>query len=248
MQKTALITGAARGIGRASALALAETGCDIALVDLLEAEMQATARDIEALGVRTLTFQADVADFARARAIVEETTAKWGRLDVLVNNAGAPSPKPIIEISEAEFDRAIAVNLKSCFNYIHASAPVMLGQDTGGRIISISSLNALSGGVTSAVSKHAYAAAKAGILGLARSLAKELGPKVSVNAICPGVIATELLRDLISQRKAQLTAGIAMGRVGTPEDVASVVRYLAADAHMFITGQHIVVDGFQWSC
>jgi 3-oxoacyl-[acyl-carrier protein] reductase len=248
MQKTALVTGAARGIGRASALALAETGFDIALVDLLEAEMQATARDIEALGVRTLTFQADVADFARARAIVEETTAKWGRLDVLVNNAGAPSPKPILEISEAEFDRAIAVNLKSCFNYIHASAPVMLGQDTGGRIISISSLNALSGGVTSAVSKHAYAAAKAGILGLTRSLAKELGPKVSVNAICPGVIATELLRDLISQREAQLTTGIAMGRVGTPEDVASIVRYLAADAHMFITGQHIVVDGFQWSC
>jgi 3-oxoacyl-[acyl-carrier protein] reductase len=248
MQKTALVTGAARGIGRASALALAETGFDIALVDLLEAEMQATARDIEALGVRTLTFQADVADFARARAIVEETTAKWGRLDVLVNNAGAPSPKPILEISEAEFDRAIAVNLKSCFNYIHASAPVMLGQDTGGRIISISSLNALSGGVTSAVSKHAYAAAKAGILGLTRSLAKELGPKVSVNAICPGVIATELLRDLISQREAQLTTGIAMGRVGTPEDVAGIVRYLAADAHMFITGQHIVVDGFQWSC
>jgi 3-oxoacyl-[acyl-carrier protein] reductase len=248
MTKTALVTGAARGIGRAGALTLADAGFDIVLVDLLEPEMQTTARDIEARGVRALTFQADVSDFGRARAIVEQATTTWGRLDVLVNNAGAPSPKPILEISEAEFDRAIAVNLKSCFNYIHATAPVMLGQDTGGRIISISSLNALSGGVTSAVSKHAYAAAKAGILGLTRSLAKELGPKVSVNAICPGVIATELLRDLISQREAQLTAGIAMGRVGTPEDVASVVRYLATEAHMFITGQHIVVDGFQWSC
>jgi 3-oxoacyl-[acyl-carrier protein] reductase len=124
----------------------------------------------------------------------------------------------------------------------------MVEQDSGGRIISISSLNALSGGVTSAVSKHAYAAAKAGILGLTRSLAKELGPKVSVNAVCPGIIATELLRDMISQRETQLTSGIAMGRIGTPEDVASIVRYLAADAHMFITGQHIVVDGFQWSC
>jgi 3-oxoacyl-[acyl-carrier protein] reductase len=248
MTKTALVTGAARGIGRASALTLAEAGFDIVLVDLLEPEMQATAREIEARGVRTLTFQADVSDFTRARTVVEQATTTWGRLDVLVNNAGAPSPKPILEISEAEFDRAIAVNLKSCFNYIHAAAPIMLGQDSGGRIISISSLNALSGGVTSAVSKHAYAAAKAGILGLTRSLAKELGPKVSVNAICPGVIATELLRDLISQREAQLTAGIAMGRVGTPEDVASVVRYLAVDAHMFITGQHIVVDGFQWSC
>jgi len=248
MAKTALVTGGARGIGRACALALAEAGFDIALVDLLEAEMAATARDIAARGVRTLNFQADVSDFARAHAISDEIIAKWGRLDVLLNNAGAPNPKPILEISEAEFDRTIAVNLKSCFNYVHASAPFMMKQDTGGRIISISSINALSGGVTSAVSKHAYAAAKAGILGLTRSLAKELGPKVAVNAICPGIIATNLLGGLLTDRKAELVAGIAMGRVGAPEDVASLARYLAVEAHMFMTGQHFVVDGFQWSC
>src|SRR6516165_5430420 len=248
MTKTALVTGGARGIGRDCALALADAGCDIALVDLLEKEMAATAREIEGRGRRTLTFQADVSDFARAHAIVGEVKAKWGRLDVLLNNAGAPSPKPILEISEAEFDRAIAINLKSCFNYIHACAPIMMKQDAGGRIISISSVNALSGGVTSAVSKHAYAAAKAGILGLTRSLAKELGPKVSVNAICPGIIATDLAGGLVAERGAQLTAGIAMGRLGTPEDVASIVRYLAVEAHMFMTGQHFVVDGFQWSC
>jgi 3-oxoacyl-[acyl-carrier protein] reductase len=248
MAKTALVTGGARGIGRACALALAEAGFDIALVDLLDAEMAATARDIAARGVRTLNFQADVSDFARTHAILDEIIAKWGKLDVLLNNAGAPNPKPILEISEAEFDRTIAVNLKSCFNYVHASAPFMIKQDTGGRIISISSINALSGGVTSAVSKHAYAAAKAGILGLTRSLAKELGPKVAVNAICPGIIATNLLGGLLTDRKAELVAGIAMGRVGTPEDVASLVRYLAVEAHMFMTGQHFVVDGFQWSC
>jgi 3-oxoacyl-[acyl-carrier protein] reductase len=248
MAKTALVTGGARGIGRACALALAEAGFDVALGDLLEAEMAATARDIAARGVRTLNFQADVSDFARAHAILNEIIAKWGRLDVLLNNAGAPNPKPILEISEAEFDRTIAINLKSCFNYVHASAPFMMKQDTGGRIISISSINALSGGVTSAVSKHAYAAAKAGILGLTRSLAKELGPKVAVNAICPGIIATNLLGGLLTDRKAELVAGIAMGRVGTPEDVASLVRYLAVEAHMFMTGQHFVVDGFQWSC
>jgi 3-oxoacyl-[acyl-carrier protein] reductase len=248
MSKTALVTGGARGIGRACALALADAGFNIALVDLLEQEMAATSREIETCGVRTLTYQADVSDFARAHAIVGETIAKWGRLDVLLNNAGAPSPKPILEITEAEFDRAIAVNLKSCFNYIHACAPIMTRQDGGGRIISISSINALSGGVTSAVSKHAYAAAKAGILGLTRSLAKELGPKVSVNAICPGIIATDLLRGLLGKREAELTAGIAMGRVGKPEDVASIVRYLAIEAHMYMTGQHFVVDGFQWSC
>ena len=248
MAKTALVTGGARGIGRACTLALAEAGFDIALVDLLEAEMAATARDIAARGVRTLNFQADVSDFARTHAILDEIIAEWGQLDVLLNNAGAPNPKPILEISEAEFDRTIAVNLKSCFNYVHASAPFMMKQDTGGRIISISSINALSGGVTSAVSKHAYAAAKAGILGLTRSLAKELGPKVAVNAICPGIIATNLLGGLLTDRKAELVAGIAMGRVGTPEDVASLVRYLAVEAHMFMTGQHFVVDGFQWSC
>jgi len=248
MTRTALVTGGARGIGRACALALAEAGFDIALADLLEAEMAATARDIEARGRRTLTFHADVSDFVRAHAIVDDITAQWRQLDVLLNNAGAPNPKPILEISEAEFDRTISVNLKSCFNYIHASAPFMMKQDTGGRIISISSINALSGGVTSAVSKHAYAAAKAGILGLTRSLAKELGPKVAVNAICPGIIATKLLGGLLGDRKAELEAGIAMGRVGTPEDVASIVRYLAVEAHMFMTGQHFVVDGFQWSC
>ena len=248
MTKTALVTGGARGIGRACALALADAGFDIALVDLLEAEMAATARDIEARGRRTLTFQADVSDFARAHAIADGIIGRWGQLDVLMNNAGASNPKSILEISENDFDRTIAVNLKSCFNYIHASAPIMLKQDTGGRIISISSVNALSGGVTSAVSKHAYAAAKAGILGLTRSLAKELGPKVAVNAICPGIIATDLSGGLLGHRGPELTAGIAMGRVGSPEDIASLTRYLAAEAHMYMTGQHFVVDGFQWSC
>ena len=110
MTKTALVTGGARGIGRACALALADSGFDIALVDLLEKEMAATARDIEARGRRMLTFQTDVSDFARAHATVEQINAKWGQLDVLLNNAGAPNPKPILEISEAEFDRTIAVN------------------------------------------------------------------------------------------------------------------------------------------
>ncbi|MET0675034.1 MAG: SDR family NAD(P)-dependent oxidoreductase [Bradyrhizobium sp.] len=248
MTKTALVTGAARGIGRACALALAEKGFDIALVDLLEAEMAATARDIEKLGVRAMSFRADVTDFARAHEVLDAIIAGWGRLDVLVNNAGAPSPKPIVEITEAEFDRAIAINLKSVFNYIHAASPIMLGQQEGGRIVSMSSINALSGGVTSAVSKHAYAAAKAGILGLTRSLAKELGPKVAVNAVCPGVIATDLVQEMIERREAELVSGIALGRVGYPADVASLVVYLTSDPNMFMTGQHFVVDGFQWKC
>src|ERR1700730_8725669 len=227
MGGTAIVTGSARGIGRAFAFALAGKGVDIALVDLLESEMTATARDLEALGIRTLTYKADVSDFTRAHEIVSEIVGAWGQLDVLVNNAGAPNPKPILEITEQEFDRTIGVNLKSCFNFIHAAAPAMLAQEKGGRIISMSSLNALSGGVTSAVSKHAYAAAKAGILGLTRALAKELGPKIAINAICPGVIETELGNSLTRSRGDEMKKGIMLNRLGKPADVAQLVAFLA---------------------
>jgi 3-oxoacyl-[acyl-carrier protein] reductase len=177
MSKVAVVTGGARGIGRGCALELAARGYDIALVDLLDPEMQRTKGEIEGAGRRVMTYKADVAEFARAHEIAEDVARQWGRIDFLLNDAGASNAKGILEIGEQEFDRTIAVNLKSCFNYIHAIAPIMLKQESGGRVASMSSLNALSGGVTSAVSKHAYAAAKAGILGLTRSLAKELGPK-----------------------------------------------------------------------
>ena len=248
MSKTAIVTGGARGIGRACAHAIARQGFDIALVDLLVPEMERTAAEIRAIGRQALCYEADVASFARAREIVAAVQREFGRIDVLVNNAGGPNPKGILEIREEEFDRTIAVNLKSCFNYIHAAAPIMLAQETGGRIVSMSSLNALSGGVTSAVSKHSYAAAKAGILGLTRSLAKELGPKIAVNAICPGVIKTEIGNDLTRSREPDLIKGIALARLGSPQDVADLVAYLATTEPMFITGQHFVIDGFQWSC
>jgi 3-oxoacyl-[acyl-carrier protein] reductase len=174
--------------------------------------MTATARDLKALGVRTLTYQADVSDFTHAHEIVSEVVAPGDNWTCWSTMLALRIRNP--SFTGHEFDRTIAVNLKSCFNFIHAAAPAMLAQEKGGRIISMLSLNALSGGVTSAVSKHAYASAKAGILGLTRSLAKELGPKIAINAICPGVIATDLLRDLIQRREPELVAGIAMGRVG----------------------------------
>jgi 3-oxoacyl-[acyl-carrier protein] reductase len=248
MSKVAIVTGGARGIGRACAHAIARRGYDIALVDLLEPEMARTRGELEGLGAKAATFVADVADFAAAHRIVGEVHAAWGRLDALVNNAGKSNPKPILEITEHEFDRTIAINLKSCFNFIHAAAPIMLAQESGGRIVSMSSLNALSGGVTSAVSKHAYATAKAGILGLTRSLAKELGPKIAINAICPGVIETELGNSLTKSRGEEMRKGIALGRLGTPQDVASMVAHLVAEEHLFISGQAFVVDGFQWVC
>jgi 3-oxoacyl-[acyl-carrier protein] reductase len=248
MSKTAIVTGGARGIGRGCALELASRGYDVALVDLLEPEMKRTAGEIEALGRKTLVYQADVALFDRAHEVVADVHKQWGAIDFLLNDAGASNAKGILEIKEQEFDRTIAVNLKSCFNYIHAAAPIMLAQAAGGRIVSMSSLNALSGGVTSAVSKHSYAAAKAGILGLTRSLAKELGPKIIINAICPGVIETELGNTLTKARGPELMKGITLDRLGKPADVAQLVAFLATCEPCYITGQHFVIDGFQWSC
>jgi 3-oxoacyl-[acyl-carrier protein] reductase len=248
MSKTAIVTGGARGIGRGCALELAACGYDVALVDLLEPEMQRTKSEIEAKGRQALTYKADVAQFTRAHDIAEDVAKQWGHIDFLLNDAGASNAKSIVEITEEEFDRTIAVNLKSCFNYIHAITPVMLKQGSGGRIVSMSSLNALSGGVTSAVSKHAYATAKAGILGLTRSLAKELGPKIMINVICPGVIETELGNSLTKSRGEEIKRGIVLGRLGTPADVAQLVVFLATAEPCFITGQHFVIDGFQWSC
>lgn len=246
-QKVAIVTGGARGIGRGCALNLAEAGCAVVLVDLLEAEMASTSREIEALGQPCLSFKADVADHAAAKAIAESVFETWGRVDILVNNAGKSMPVGILEISEDEWDRTIDINLKSCFNWTQAVAPIML-EAGNGRIVSMSSLNAHSGGVTAAVSRFAYAAAKAGIVGMTRALAKELGPKILINAICPGLIKTEVAKNkVIAEREAELVKGIAAKRVGTPADVAAIVGFLCLSEPCFITGQDFVVDGFQWN-
>ena len=247
MTKVAIVTGGARGIGRGCAHALAEKGLDIAIVDMLPAEMERTVGELTAMGRVARCYEADVADFARAAAVVGQIAADFGRIDVLVNNAGRGNPKGILEISEAEFDRTIAVNLKSCFNFIQPVVPVMRAGG-GGRIVSMSSLNAHSGGVTSAVSKFSYAAAKAGIIGLTRALAKELGPEIAINCVCPGVIETELGNSLTKARGPELMKGIALGRLGTPRDVAGLVTFLATVEPNFITGQDFVIDGFQWVC
>src|SRR5215467_6736386 len=243
--KVAIVTGGARGIGRACAHALAKAGYAIAIVDVLVPEMERTAGEIRALGREALIFEADVALHDRALEVASEAKRKLGRIDFLLNDAGVSQPKGILEITEAEFDRTIAVDLKSCFNYIRAVAPIMLEQG-GGRIASMSSLNAYSGGVTAAVSKFAYAAAKAGILGMTRALAKELGPAIAINAICPGVIKTELGNPLTRAREPELVNGIALGRLGSPQDVAQLVVFLATVEPNFITGQDFVIDGCQW--
>ena len=152
-----------------------------------------------------------------------------------------------LEITEEEYDTTMNINLKSCFNYIQAVAPFML-KAKWGRIISMSSLNAHSGGVTAAVSRFSYTSAKAGILGMTRALAKELGPDILVNAVCPGLIKTEITKNaVIATREPELVKGIALKRVGTPTDVAELVCFLALSEPNFITGQDITIDGFQWN-
>jgi 3-oxoacyl-[acyl-carrier protein] reductase len=246
-RKVAIVTGGARGIGRGIALKLAASGCAVVLVDVLEPEMASTRAEVEAMGAPCLSYPADVADHGRARAVAAAVLDAWGRIDILVNNAGRAQPKGILEITEAEWDATIDVNLKSCFNWVQATGPALMASGSG-RIVSISSLNALSGGVTAAVSKFAYAAAKAGILGMTRALAKEMGPTVLVNAICPGLIKTEIAKNrVIAEREPELVKGIAQKRVGTPQDVAELVAFLALSDPCFVTGQAITVDGFQWN-
>ena len=231
----AVVTGGARGIGFGCAVALAAKGFHLALVDLREEAVNEAAEKLRATGAQAEAFVADVSDFAQAQDVAKEIVGQDRSINVLLNNAGIGSSNGLLEISEAEWDRTIDINLKSCFNWSRAVVPSML--DSGwGRIISISSIASYSGGT---VSKLAYAASKSGILGMTRSLAKELGPSITVNAICPGTISTAMNPKTDAE-------GISLGRLGTPEDIGQVVAFLASSDPNFITGQALTVDGFQY--
>lgn len=240
-----MVTGAARGIGRASALALARRGFSVALTDRLAAELHAATAAVQAEGVDALALPGDVADFAEVQSLGRQVLERWARIDVLVNNAGVSQPKTLVEITEAEYDRTIAINLKGQFNWCKAVVPSMLERKDG-RIVNISSVSAHNGAGPNAVSKFAYCTAKAGVLGLTRGLAKELGPYVTVNAICPGSIKTDLTSDLFERRRQEIIGAIPLGRFGAPEDIAEVVAFLATVTPNFITGEIIDVDGGQW--
>jgi len=240
--KVAVVTGGARGIGKGIATSLANRGFKLALVDLLAAEVTATAGEFGAEHAMALV--GDVADHQLAKTLANHVVAKWGRIDVLVNNAGIGQPKPFMQLTEADWDRTLGVHLKGAFNWCQAVVPAM--QAVGeGRIVNISSVSAGTGGAM-AVSKTAYAAAKAAILGLTRGLARELAPVVSVNAICPGSIETDLTRAKFNEIRAQMLPTIPMGRVGTPADIGEVVAFLATVTPNFINGEVIDVDGGQW--
>ena len=241
----AVVTGAANGIGLACVQRLAARGFQVGMADISGPILESAARSLQQKGYHVLPLPGDVSDFSHVHHLRNRVVDAFGRIDVLVNNAGISQPKKLLDITEEEWDRTIAVNLKGFFNWCKAVAPTMMTQKHG-RIINMSSVSANTGGSASAVSKFAYCASKAGVLGLTRGLAKELAPYITVNALCPGSIRTSLTESLIKSNLDEIERGIPLGRVGTPDDVAVVVEFLATATPCYLTGEVIDVDGGQW--
>ena len=243
--KVAVVTGAARGIGLACVRRLLKSGFAVAMADLGSPTLDQSVSLLRTEGYEVMPLAGDVGDFGLVQQQAASVLERYGRIDVMVNNAGVSQAKGLLDISEDEWDRILTVNLKGVFNWCKAVAPAMLGQG-GGRIINMSSISAVTGGSAEAVSKFSYCAAKAGVLGLTRGLAKELAPTIMVNAICPGAIRTDLTEQLMLARYEQIRQTIPLKRIGTPDDIAVVVEFLATLDPCFITGEVLDVDGGQW--
>ena len=238
--KTALITGAARGIGKAIALKYASEGANIAFTDLkIDENAEATVKEIEAYGVKAKGYASNAADFADTERVVNEIVAEFGRVDILVNNAGITRDGLMMRMTEQQWDMVISVNLKSAFNFIHALTPVMMRQRSGS-IINMASVV----GVHGNAGQSNYAASKAGLIALAKSIAQELGSRgIRANAIAPGFIITAMTDALSDEVKAEWAKRIPLRRGGTPEDVANIATFLASDMSSYVSGQVIQVDG-----
>jgi len=238
--KVALITGAARGIGKQIALAFAKEGCNIAFTDLeLNEACIETVNELKALGVKVQAYASDASDFDAAHAVVDEVVKDFGRLDIMVNNAGITRDTLLMRMTEAQWDQVIQVNLKSAFNFTHAVTPVMMRQRSGS-IISLSSVVGINGNAGQAN----YAASKAGIIALTKSVAKELGSRgIRANAIAPGFILTDMTKALPEETLKQFVSMIPMRRGGEPEEVAKVALFLASDLSSYVSGQVIQVNG-----
>lgn len=238
--KTALITGAARGIGRAIALCFAREGCNIAFTDIaLTDEVRATQAELLALGVRAKAYASDASDFDDAHTIVNQVVADFGAIDILVNNAGITRDALLLRMSELQWDDVIRVNLKSAFNYTHAVVPVMM-RARKGSIISLASVVGIAGNPAQAN----YAASKAGIIALMKSTAKELGARgIRANAVAPGYIDTDMTRALPQEVRDGFVSRIPLRRAGTPDEVAQVVLFLASDMSSYVSGQVLSIDG-----
>ena len=231
--KVALITGASRGIGKAIALKFAAEGADIAFTDIKISED--TVNELEALGVKVRAYASNAADFAQTHETVEQIMADFGHIDILVNNAGITRDGLMLRMDEAQWDAVINVNLKSAYNYIHAVTPVMARQ-RGGSIINMSSVVGVSGNA----GQCNYSASKAGLIGLAKSIAKEMGPRgIRANCSAPGFIISDMTAALPEEVREAWIKTIPLRRGGTPEDVAKVALFLASDLSSYVSGQVI---------
>ncbi len=238
--KVALVTGAARGIGKSIALKYASQGANIAFTDLtIDENGEATKKELESYGVKVMAIESNAASFEEAHKVVEDVVNEFGSLDILVNNAGITKDGLMMRMSEQQWDMVININLKSAFNYVHAVTPVMMRQRKGA-IINMSSVVGVGGNAGQAN----YSASKAGMIGLTKSIAQELGSRgIRSNAVAPGFIITEMTGKLPEDVKKQWAEQIPLRRGGTPEDVADVCLFLASDLSSYVTGQVLSVCG-----
>ena len=238
--KVALITGAARGIGKAIALKYAEEGADIAFTDLVINEAaQQTVSELEAFGVKVRAYASNAASFDETQTVVEQVMADFGRIDILVNNAGITKDGLVMRMSEQQWDAVIDVNLKSAFNFIHAALPAMARQKSGS-IINMASI----AGQTGNPGQVNYSASKAGLIAMAKSVAKEMGARgIRANAIAPGYVISEMTEALPQAVRDEFVKMIPLKRGASVEEVASVALFLASDMASYVTGQVIAVNG-----
>ncbi len=243
IDKAAIVTGSSMGIGSATALYLAKCGADVAVnYRSHDKEAEALAVEIEKLGRRALVIKCDVASFEQAEKMVEEVISEFGKLDILVNNAGINRDGVIWKMTEEMWDSVIDTDLKGYFNFIRAVSPRFREQKSG-RIINVTSINGLRGKFGQAN----YSAAKAGIIGLTKAVARELGKySVNVNAVAPGMILTDMMSDLPDEIKLKAVDETVLGRLGAPQEVASVIAFLCVDESRHITGEVIKIDGGQY--
>ena len=237
--QVAIVTGAAQGIGRAIAQTLIQEGANIVLSDINLPKAEETAQEIGALGSEVLVIKADVAIPEEAEQLVHRALEKWARVDILVNNAGVTKDALVLRMRKEDWDYVLNINLTGTFNCTKASVKPMMKQHRG-KIVNIASVV----GVMGNAGQSNYAASKAGIIGLTKSLARELAPRnINVNAIAPGFIDTDMTRGLPKEIKDNMMSQIPMGRLGIPEDIAHCVKFLVSEEASYITGQVIHVNG-----
>jgi NAD(P)-dependent dehydrogenase (short-subunit alcohol dehydrogenase family) len=238
-EKKAIVTGAGQGIGRSIALKMAQEGADVVIIDINPGTGELVRNEVEALGRKVLFFEVDVADHEQVRGIAAEVLAAWGRIDILINNAGFDRGATLLKVKEEDWDAVLRVHLKGTLNCIQAVAPHMI-ENRYGKIVNISSI----WGKTGAISEISYSSAKAGIIGLTKSVACELGRyQINVNVVLPGLIFTPTIAKMAERYQNMIIENTPLRRIGQPGEVANVVAFLASDEASFMTGATVEVSG-----